>query len=161
MLMIFYFFFCGGDDSKMRMTWRKNRHRLRLRGFTFILSVKPWQRPTPVPMVAFPCWDGMLMNAFPLWFGFLPFFLLLLVLGSSVSLHAGWRWMSGVFIDRICRSSHPLRNWQLRIFMETNGDLNISFGVITLSSLRSTFVVIFCRVYRLLLMGRVNFRSAP
>jgi len=45
--------------------------------------------------------------------------------------------------------------------METNGDLNISFGVITLSSLRSTFVVIFCRVYRLLLMGRVNFRSAP
>ncbi|KAL5146076.1 Auxin response factor 2A [Glycine soja] len=29
----------------------------------------------------------------------------------------------------ICRSSHPHRNWWLRIFMQMNGDLNISFEV--------------------------------
>ena len=56
------------------MPWRKSHHHLLRRGFMFILSVKLWRRPIPVPMVGFLCWDGMLMNVFLLWFGFFFFF---------------------------------------------------------------------------------------
>ena len=119
------------------MPWRKSHHHLRHHGFMFILSVRLWRRPIRVPMVGFLCWDDMLMNVFLLWFGFLPFFFFFFFFSSlyfvSVVM-AGWHWMNCVFFDRICRSSHPHRNWWLRIFMQMNGDLNISFEVIAHSS---------------------------
>lgn len=154
------------------MPWRKSHHHLRHHGFMFILSVRLWRRPIRVPMVGFLCWDDMLMNVFLLWFGFLPFFFFFFFFSSlyfvSVVM-AGWHWMNCVFFDRICRSSHPHRNWWLRIFMQMNGDLNISSEVIAYSSffypssLLSTFVFIFyCVFYRLwLMMSRFNFRSTP
>jgi len=96
----------------------------------------------------------MLMNAFHLWFGFLPFFLLLLVLGLSVSLH-GWLTLDE---SRVCwqdMSKQPPtqelaakdlhgNEWRFKHIFRGNYSLTVRCPP---SLLGSIFVVIFCCVF--------------